>query len=77
MASLFILPGLLVAATSSAASPTRTASAPGLLIMVPIFLIGAWILASASLYVKSDINRVWTSTAAQAEVRAQAPARAS
>ena len=32
--------------TSSAASPTPTASAPGLLIMVPIFLIGAWILAS-------------------------------
>src|ERR1700675_1358578 len=36
--------------------------------MVPVFLIGAWTLASASLYVKSDINRVWTSTAAQAEV---------
>ena len=28
-----------------------------------------WILSSASLFVKSDISRVWTSTAAQAEVR--------
>ena len=36
--------------------------------MAPIFLIGAWILASGSFYVRSDINRVWTSTAAQAEV---------
>jgi branched-chain amino acid transport system ATP-binding protein len=36
--------------------------------MVPIFLVGAWVLASGSFYVRSDINRVWTSTAAQAEV---------
>ena len=43
----------------------------GLLIMVPVFLIGALILSSASLFVKSDINKVWTSTAAQAEVRYQ------
>ena len=39
--------------------------------MVPVFLIGAMILSSASLFVKSDINKVWTSTAAQAEVRYQ------
>ncbi len=43
----------------------------GLLVMAPIFLIGSWIIASASFYVKSDINRVWTSTAAQAEVMYQ------
>ncbi len=40
----------------------------GLLIMVPVFLIGAFILASGSSFVRQDINRVWTSTAAQAEV---------
>ena len=39
--------------------------------MVPVFMIGALILSSASLFVKSDINKVWTSTAAQAEVRYQ------
>ena len=68
MASLFILPGLIVLYIVGGIADTygiRT----GLLIMVPIFLIGAWILSSASLYVKSDINRVWTSTATQAEVR--------
>ena len=68
MASLFILPGLIVLYIVGGIADTygiRT----GLLIMVPIFLIGAWILSSASLFVKSDINRVWTSTAAQAEVR--------
>ncbi len=54
--------------TSSARSPTPYGLRAGLLVVAPIFLIGAWILASGSLYVRSDINRVWTSTAAQAEV---------
>ena len=68
MASLFILPG-----SDRAVHRRRIADTygirSGLLIMVPMFLIGAWILSSASLFVKSDISRVWTSTAAQAEVR--------
>jgi len=68
MASLFILPGLIILYIVGGIADTygiRT----GLLIMVPVFLMGAWILSSASLFVKSDINRVWTSTATQAEVR--------
>ena len=68
MASLFILPGLIILYIVGGIADTygiRTS----LLIMVPVFLIGAWILSSASMYVKSDISRVWTSTAAQAEVR--------
>jgi len=68
MASLFILPGLIVLYIVGGIADTYGIRV-GLLIMVPIFLIGAWILSSASLYVKSDISRVWTSTAAQAEVR--------
>ncbi|MDQ1458427.1 MAG: branched-chain amino acid transport system ATP-binding protein livF, partial [Actinomycetota bacterium] len=68
MASLFILPGLIVLYIVGAIADTYGIRA-GLLIMVPIFLVGAWILSSASLFVKSDISRVWTSTAAQAEVR--------
>jgi ABC-type branched-subunit amino acid transport system ATPase component/MFS family permease len=68
MASLFILPGLIVLYIVGGIADTYGIRA-GLLIMVPIFLIGAWILSSASLFVKSDISRVWTSTAAQAEVR--------
>ena len=67
MAALFIVPGLLALYIVGGIADTYGIRA-GLLIVVPIFLIGAWILASGSIYVRSDINRVWTSTAAQAEV---------
>ncbi len=70
MASLFIVPGfagIYIVTWIADTWNIRT----GLLIMAPIFLIGSWIIASASFYVKSDINRVWTSTAAQAEVMFQ------
>ncbi len=70
MSSLFIVPGVLVLLIVGYIAD-HWGIRQGLLIMVPIFLIGAWTLASASLYVKSDINRVWTSTAAQAEVAFQ------
>jgi len=68
MASLFILPGLIVLYIVGGIADTYGIRV-GLLIMVPVFLVGAWILSTASLFVKSDISRVWTSTAAQAEVR--------
>ena len=67
MAALFIVPGLLALYIVGGIADTYGIRA-GLLIVAPIFLIGAWILASGSLFVRSDINRVWTSTAAQAEV---------
>ena len=67
MAALFIVPGLLALYVVGGIADAYGIRA-GLLIVAPIFLIGAWILASGSMYVKSDINRVWTSTAAQAEV---------
>ena len=70
MASLFILPGL-VAIYIVLWISDNWGIRQGLLLMAPIFLIGSWILATASFYVKSDINRVWTSTAAQAEVMYQ------
>ncbi len=67
MATLFIVPGLVALYVVGAIADTYGLRA-GLLVVAPIFLIGAWILASGSMYVRSDINRVWTSTAAQAEV---------
>ncbi len=70
MASLFILPGLIVLYIVGGIAD-RYGIRQGLLIMVPVFLVGAFILSSASLFVKADINKVWTSTAAQAEVRHQ------
>jgi ABC-type branched-subunit amino acid transport system ATPase component/predicted MFS family arabinose efflux permease len=68
MASVFILPGLVVLYIVGGIADAYGVR-QALLIMVPVFLIGAWILSSASMFVKSDINRVWTSTATQAEVR--------
>ena len=70
MASLFILPGLVTLIIVGALAD-RYGIRTGLLIMVPVFLIGAMVLSSASAFVKSDINKVWTSTAAQAEVKYQ------
>ena len=67
MAALFIVPGLLALYIVGGIADAYGIRA-GLLIVAPIFLIGAWILSSGSFYVRSDINRVWTSTAAQAEV---------
>ncbi len=67
MSSLFVVPGVLALEIVGYIAD-HWGIRQGLLLMVPIFLIGAWTLASASLYVKSDISRVWTSTAAQAEV---------
>ncbi len=70
MASLFVLPGLTVLYIVGGIAD-RYGIRQGLLIMVPVFLIGVGILSSASVFVKADISRVWTSTAAQAEVRHQ------
>ena len=67
MASLFVLPGLIVLYIVGGLAD-RYGIRGGMLVMVPVFLIGAAILSSASVFVKSDISKVWTSTAAQAEV---------
>src|SRR4029450_10807724 len=66
MAALFIVPGLLALYLVGGIADTYGIRA-GILLVAPIFLIGAWILSSGSFFVRSDINRVWTSTAAQAE----------
>ena len=68
MAALFIVPGVLALYVVGAVADEYGLRA-GLLLAGPIFVIGAWVLASGSTYVQDDINRVWTSTAAQAEVR--------
>ncbi len=67
MASLFVLPGLIMLYIVGGLAD-RYGIRGGLLVMVPVFLVGAAILSSASTYMKSDISKVWTSTAAQAEV---------
>ncbi len=66
MSSVFILPGLSAIVVATAIADAWGIRA-GMAFMAPIFLVGAWLMATAAFYVKSDINRVWTSTAAQAE----------
>jgi branched-chain amino acid transport system ATP-binding protein len=68
MASLFVLPGLIILYVVGGLAD-RYGIRGGLLVMVPVFLVGAMILSTASTFVRSDISKVWTSTAAQAEVR--------
>jgi branched-chain amino acid transport system ATP-binding protein len=67
LAALFIVPGLIALYIVGAIADNYGIRA-GILAVAPIFLIGAWILASGSAFVRSDINRVWTSAGAQAEV---------
>jgi ABC-type branched-subunit amino acid transport system ATPase component/MFS family permease len=67
VASLWILPGLLLLPVVGALADEwgiRT----GLVLMVPVFLVGAMVVASAGKEIEKDIKRVWTSAAAQSEV---------
>jgi len=67
LATLFIVPGLIALYIVGAIADSYGIRA-GIFAVAPIFLIGAWILASGSSFVRNDINRVWTSAGAQAEV---------
>ncbi|MEI6570023.1 MAG: MFS transporter [Actinomycetes bacterium] len=67
VAALWILPGLIVLPIIGGVADTygiRT----GLLLLVPVFLIGSVLIASASTQVAADVTQVWTSAAAQSEV---------
>jgi ABC-type branched-subunit amino acid transport system ATPase component/MFS family permease len=67
VASLWILPGLILLPVVGALADEwgiRT----GLILMVPVFLVGAMVVASAGKEIEKDIKRVWTSAAAQSEV---------
>jgi branched-chain amino acid transport system ATP-binding protein len=67
VAALWILPGLILLPVVGALADEwgiRT----GLILMVPVFLIGALVVASAGKEIDKDIRRVWTSAAAQSEV---------
>ena len=67
IAALFIIPGALSLYIVGAIADTYGLRI-GLFIAAPIFVAGAFVLASGATFVQSDISRVWTSTAAQAEV---------
>ncbi len=67
--SLYLLPGIFVLIVIGGIADS-TGIRHALLILVPVFLLGAYILASAGSFVAPDIERVRASTLAQAEVLA-------
>ena len=67
--SLYVIPGLIVLPLVGGLADDIGVR-PAIFFLVPIFLVGAAIIASAGSFVAADIHKVRTSTVAQAEVRA-------
>ena len=66
MSSVFILPGLLAIVFATYIADTWGIR-QGVAFMGPVFFLGAFLIATSGKFVKSDISRVWTATATQAE----------
>ncbi len=67
VAALYVLPGLVILPLIGAIADSWGIRA-GLVAMVPVILIGSFIIASGAPLVAPDIQRVWTAAAAQSEV---------
>ncbi|MGI8793558.1 MAG: MFS transporter [Acidimicrobiales bacterium] len=67
--ALYIIPGFLILVIIGGFADTIGIRG-ALLVLLPVFLIGAFIIASAGSYVADDIHKVRTSALAQAEVMA-------
>jgi branched-chain amino acid transport system ATP-binding protein len=66
VSALWILPGLVVLPLVGALAD-EWGIRVGLMVMVPVFLVGALVIASAGHEIDKDIKRVWTAAAAQSE----------
>jgi branched-chain amino acid transport system ATP-binding protein len=67
--SLYILPGVLVLAILGSFADSLGVR-PAVALLAPVFIIGAFLIASAGAFVDADIAKVRTSSLAQAEVLA-------
>jgi branched-chain amino acid transport system ATP-binding protein len=67
MGSLWVLPGLLILPFIGWIADNYGIR-QGMLLMVPVFLIGGWIISSASQTLPTDIQQVWKTAAARSEV---------
>jgi branched-chain amino acid transport system ATP-binding protein len=67
--ALYVVPGLVLLPIIGSLAD-EVGPRPAVLVLIPILLIGAAIIASASPFVESDVNKVRSSTVAQAEVLA-------
>ncbi len=65
--SVWVLPGLLILPIIGAFGD-RWGIRQGMLLMLPIFVIGGLIISSAGRVISRDITQVWTTAAAQSEV---------
>jgi len=66
--AIFVLPGLLVVPVIGAVGDA-VGLRYGLLVLVPVFVVGGAIVASAGPLIDRDIHNVWTSMRAVAEMR--------
>jgi branched-chain amino acid transport system ATP-binding protein len=66
VASLWVIPGLIVLPLIGWIS-TEWSIRWGMLVMVPLFLIGSLVLGSAASVIDADIAQVWQATAARSE----------
>ena len=67
VAAVWIIPGLLLLPIIGGLGDSWGIR-PALLLIVPVFVVGGLIIASAGSMVKDDMQRVWTAAAAQSEV---------
>ncbi|HVM10771.1 MAG TPA: MFS transporter [Acidimicrobiales bacterium] len=67
--SLYVIPGFLILIVIGGFADSIGIRG-ALIMMLPVFLIGAFIIASAGSFVEADINKVRTSAVAQSEVLA-------
>jgi ABC-type branched-subunit amino acid transport system ATPase component/MFS family permease len=70
VATLFVLPGLVLLPVVGALADAHGIRF-GLLVVVPVYVVGGLTLASAGSFVARDIEQVWTSMAARSEVAHQ------
>ena len=66
MSSVWALPGLGFIWLAAVIGDTWTIR-HGMAFMAPVFFVGAYLISTSGAFVRSDINRVWTATATQAE----------
>ncbi len=67
MGAVWVIPGLLVLPIVGAVSDAAGIEA-GMLMMVPVFVVGGWILSTAGRVIDGDIAQVRTMSAARSEV---------
>ncbi len=70
MMSVFVIPGLVLLPLIGSLGDAWGMRA-GMLLMVPLFLVGGFSISSAGSLIKDDIEDVWTGSAARSEVLAK------